>query len=240
MVSNSSTGKVERSNKGSENNNDKARVVKEILSNTGRNSGVLNKGSSGTETLRQRPAKGNQTSERVETASTDNKESPVNRTRHNNPRTRPPSNPVTNENDSNPLILKSLADTGNGGRGQRESRDKQPTGGSGPPNAQKPIVGTLPRNNHPIAITTEGHTHSFFNDAPIVGKDKEEFPIKLPKVENDQQEKGKRTAVKDVSGDVVPPLAISLPLAPFPYLPVDTYYIPLRRLTRGQKKPVVT
>ena len=252
-VMSSSTGKVERSNKGSENNNDKGRVAKEILSNTGRNSGVLNKGSSGTSetghnstrpttTMRQRPAKRNQTSERVETASADNKDSPVNRTRHNQ-RTRPPSKPVTNENDSNPLILKSLTDKGNGGRGQRESRDKQPTGVNEQPNAQKSIGKTLPRNNHPIAITTEGHTHLFFNDAPIDGKDKEESPIKLPEVENDQQEKGKRTAVKDVSGDSVvvpPPLAISLPLAPFPYLPVDTYYIPLRRLTTGQKKPAVT
>jgi hypothetical protein len=127
---------LKKNHKGSEINNDKGGVVKEsILSNPGRNSGVLNKGSSGTKTvsnstrptttIRQRPAKENQTSEiRVEKRGT----------------------------GSNREVTF---------RGQRES-DKQPNGASGQPKVQKSPVVTLPETIIRLLLRRKDIGYSFF------------------------------------------------------------------------------
>jgi hypothetical protein len=104
---------------------------------------------------------------------------------------------------------------GSGGRSQRELNKQQTSAGSsGSSNAYNTAVRYLPR--YKPLTTTEGITHLFSNDSAVVGKD-----------------------VTGSSGkDGSDPFA-TLPML-VPYLPIDTYYIPLRRLTRGHKKPVVT
>lgn len=249
-------------------NNDKGRVSKgSVGSNPGRIPAVKGSALSGSiETekgknstrlpRRQRPMLllESQTSERVEIA--DHKDS--NRTRHvpryrpmpsteettNSPRTRPTSKPVTDQSDGNDDKSPSLKPFNNttsvssrtGGRRQRETdNNKQQTNLRGPVNNTQTSVRYLPRYN-PITVTTEGTHLLVNNNVANVGKEKEESLIKMPAKGENAEEKGKsNTTGKDGSGDsvAVPPLVV-------PYLPVDTYYIPLRRLTRGQKKPVVT